>query len=121
MQGRSTSQAKNISMLIDRENANYSCWKLMGLSFVQFKATHSTIMFVAVHFSYYSSLYYLKLMLYCRHDEQFLIPVFLWVCSLSLSLCFFLQSSYFWCHLFKFNVKERVVYQLFGCNSRIDN
>ena len=64
-----------------------------------------------------------KLMSCCRHDDQFLISVFLWVCSLSLSLWvfFFLQSSFFGSHLFKFNVKERVPYQLFRFNSRIDN
>ena len=47
-------------MLIDRENANSSCWKLVGLSFVQFKATRFTIMFVAILIAVVSNL---KLML----------------------------------------------------------
>ena len=48
-------------MLIDRENANSSCWKLVGLSFLQFKATCFTIMFVAILIAVVSN--FIKLML----------------------------------------------------------
>ena len=64
-----------------------------------------------------------KLMSYCRHDDQFLIIICislgLFPLSISLGFFFFLQSSFFGSHLFKFNVKERVPYQLFRFNSRI--